>query len=107
MFSIPTNVAMARPNPIRTAVRTPYFTSRSTAQIDWNRLTPWETIVWRISRSMVLMAAMVRSVMRGMIRVVWATIMPPGVKRNPRNPNGPFLERRRKATSPMITVGIA
>ncbi len=95
----------ARPNPKRMAAMTAAFASFMIVNMTWKSVAPRDTAVSFICTFTPPRAEMVRPIMIGVMSIVWPMIIPPGLKRRPKLPSGPDLERSRNTNKPTVTVG--
>ena len=95
----------ARPNPKRMAAITAAFASFMIVNMTWRSVAPRDTAVSLICTLTPPRAEIVRPIMMGVMSIVWPRIIPPGLKRRPKLPSGPALDRSRNTSKPTVTVG--
>ena len=95
----------ARPNPKRMAAMTATFASFIIVNMTCRSVAPREAAVSLICTLTPPRAEMVRPIMMGVMSIVWPMIIPPGLKRRPKLPSGPDLDRSRNTNKPTVTVG--
>ena len=95
----------ARPNPKSMAAMTAAFASFKIVNMTWRSVAPRDIAVSFICTLTPPRAEMVRPIIIGVISMVWPMIIPSGLKRRPKLPSGPDLDKSRNTNKPTVTVG--